>query len=120
MRGSDAADKNPSATTAEAQRINQVAGLVHEIRTTGCQVIDIVGQAEADPSATVTASEREARQLIGQLGIVLGDLVEAQEAAGTDNTTDAADDAETDDGGLGDLFGEAAASDGESELRGFE
>ena len=113
-------DKKPSAATTDAERIEQIAALTHDMRTTGCQVIDILGQAEADPSATVTDPEREARQLIGQLGAVLGDLLEAQEAGQATAGTDTAGEAETNGGNLRDLFGEADASNGESELRGFE
>lgn len=122
MEDSEHGDKNVSPTEAEAQRIEHIAALVHEMRTTGCQVIDILGQAEADPSSTVTDPEREARRLIGQLGVVLNNLVETQKAteATTSTSTDTADEAETNSGGLGELFGEVDGSSEEAELRGFE
>lgn len=120
MKPNEANDKNLSNTTTEAQRLEQIAALVHGMRTTGCQVIDILGQAEADPSATVTDPEREARRLIGQLGAVLGELVEAQQAAEAATSTHTANEAETNGGSLGDLFGETDASDEEAELRGYQ
>jgi hypothetical protein len=120
MQDTSADDKNPSASTAKVQRTKQIAALVREMRMTGCQVIDILGEAEADPSATVTAPEREARQLIGQLGNVLGRLIAAQEAADTAPIPDGTDGGPTDDGSLADLFGEVDASDEGPELRGFE
>lgn len=73
-------DKKVSLLTAEAHRIEQIAALVHEIWTTGCQKVDALRQAVADPSTTVTEPEAEAQQLVGQLGAVLGALAEAQDA----------------------------------------
>ena len=122
MKANRSENKNASTTTAEEQRIQHIAALVHEMRTTGCQVIDILGQAEANPSATVTDPEREARRLIGQLGVVLNNLIETQEAAEASSSTptDRAGESETNGGGLGVLFGEMDGSSEEAELRGFE
>ncbi|MDT3434673.1 hypothetical protein [Haloarcula sp. 1CSR25-25] len=119
MKDTKPCNKKATDTTADEQRIKQIAALVHEMRTKGCQVIDVVGEAEADPSMTVTEPKREARRLIGQLGGVLGDLAEEQGAAEAAASPDGTDEAET-DGGLGGMFGEADDSTEESDLRGFE
>ena len=120
MKRTQSNNKKATNTTADAQRINHIAGLVHKMRMTGCQVIDVVGQAEADPSATVTESEREACRLIGQLGGILGNLAEMQEPTESASITDGTDEAETNGGSLGEMFCEADTSTEESDLRGFE
>lgn len=120
MKDTEASDKKATDTTTDAQRIEQIAALVHKMRTTGCQAIDVLGQAEADPSATVTDPERETRQLIGQLGTVLSELAEVQEAAETAIDSDKTDDAETNGGGLGELFDGGNTNNEGSDLRGFE
>lgn len=120
MTDTEANDKKASAATTDAERIEQIAALAQDMRTTGCRVIDILGQAEADPSVTVTEPERETRQLIGQLGAVLSDLLEAQKAGQATAGTGTAGEAETNGGDLSELFGEADVSNEESELRGFE
>jgi hypothetical protein len=98
MKSTQAFNKKATENTADGEHIKHIASLVHEMRTKGCQVVNIVGQAKADPSGSLTEAEREGRRLIAQLGGVLVALVEAQLAIEGGTVLEEADDKETNGG----------------------